>query len=337
MESYRSVVSTPKKAKKANTFHSTSIVPTDQDFRPGDFVVLRDESNQDQAPVWRFDSKTLLQRFNVSGKDENGETLYKSANLFSGYIASNRNRYASVAVKFISSEGSSTVVKVIQSASPDQQDGINPEIRKRSYGETSQFQENFEVYIQALISQCLDANFLDEVFNDADEYFVSNIEKVDSVTLLRKDKVMNGVSWSMRFQQALSTWPCLNDLGASAVQDAKCGVCDHEKATTMMQMFGQPYHQNTLKPVPPSEQASMNRNFSVCSKCSRLAQLYHKLYHQKQTMFTICAEVVDSRKKNSPGLDTTRMLNELLADDQWLETQFRKMQDLWADADTFVR
>merc|ERR1719225_500447 len=84
MESYRSVVSTPKKAKKASTFHTTSIVPTDQDFRPGDFVVLRDESNQDQAPVWRFDSKTLLQRFNVSGKDENGETLYTSANLFSG-------------------------------------------------------------------------------------------------------------------------------------------------------------------------------------------------------------------------------------------------------------
>ena len=30
MESYRSVVSTPKKAKKANSFHTTSIVPTDQ-------------------------------------------------------------------------------------------------------------------------------------------------------------------------------------------------------------------------------------------------------------------------------------------------------------------
>ena len=40
------------------------------------------------------------------------------------------------------------------------------ELRVRSRSETQQFQENFEVYIQALISQCLDSNFLDEVFND---------------------------------------------------------------------------------------------------------------------------------------------------------------------------
>ena len=40
------------------------------------------------------------------------------------------------------------------------------ELRIRSRAETQQFQENFEVYIQALISQCLDSNFLDEVFND---------------------------------------------------------------------------------------------------------------------------------------------------------------------------
>ena len=40
------------------------------------------------------------------------------------------------------------------------------ELQIRSRTETQQFQENFEVYIQALISQCLDSNFLDEVFND---------------------------------------------------------------------------------------------------------------------------------------------------------------------------
>ena len=47
----------------------------------------------------------------------------------------------------------------------------------------------------------------------SDEYFVSNIEKVDSVTLLRKDKLLTGVTWTLRFQHALTVWPCLNDLG----------------------------------------------------------------------------------------------------------------------------
>ena len=61
------------------------------------------------------------------------------------------------------------------------------------------------------------------------------------------------------------------------------------------------------------------QNFNVCKKCIRLAQLYHKLQHQKHKMFIVCSDVVETRKKNAPELDTTRMLNELLADDSWLE------------------
>merc|ERR1712147_618693 len=51
------------------------------------------------------------------------------------------------------------------------------EIRSKSHEETRQFQENFEVYMQTLISQCLDANFLTEIFSEEDDYFVSNIER----------------------------------------------------------------------------------------------------------------------------------------------------------------
>ena len=87
------------------------------------------------------------------------------------------------------------------------------EVTANSKKETAQFQENFEVYMQTLISQCLDSNFLHEIFSEADEYFVTNIEKVDSVTLLRKDKLLTGITWTLRFQHALTVWPCLNNLG----------------------------------------------------------------------------------------------------------------------------
>jgi len=310
---------------------ATQLVPEGQEFKTGDFVMLTTDAERDNAPIWRLDSKTLLQRYNpLPGSSSNGDCLHKSANLFTGFVQSNRERYASVAVKFVSVDSNSYTVKVIKSAS-------DTELRTRSRNETGQFQENFEVYIQALISQCLDANFLDEVFSDQDEYFVSNIEKVDSVTLLRKDKVMNGVSWPARFRRAVSTWPFLNDLGEAAAQESKCGACERDKTSTMIQMYGQPYNQNTLKPVPPDEQASLNRNFSVCQKCSRIAALFHRLHHQKHRMFSECNDVVEGRKKANPALDTTKILNELLANDKWLEQQFKKMQDVWADADTFVR
>ena len=42
-------------------------------------------------------------------------------------------------------------------------------------------------------------------------------------------------------------------------QDTKCGACERDRAGTMVQMYGQPYHPNTLKTVPPDDQASLNR------------------------------------------------------------------------------
>ncbi len=40
------------------------------------------------------------------------------------------------------------------------------EIRMRSKADSSKYQDDFEVYVQALISQSLDTNFLEEVYAD---------------------------------------------------------------------------------------------------------------------------------------------------------------------------
>ena len=43
--------------------------------------------------------------------------------------------------------------------------------RLKSYEDSNQYQESFDVYVQALISQCLDPDFLVEVIRDQGTYF----------------------------------------------------------------------------------------------------------------------------------------------------------------------
>lgn len=46
----------------------------------------------------------------------------------------------------------------------------------------------------------------------------------------------------------------------SLLQDGvRCGACDRDRAGTMISLYGQPYDPTTLKTVPPSEEAVMNR------------------------------------------------------------------------------
>ena len=62
----------------------------------------------------------------------------------------------------------------------------------------------------------------------------------------------------------------------------------------------------------------------MCEDCGILCSLYHRLVHMKQKLYVMCAEIVEKRKEDSPGIDTTQILNQLLADDVWLETVCKK-------------
>ena len=62
-----------------------------------------------------------------------------------------------------------------------------------------------------------------------------------------------------RFTHGITTWPCLNELGPESCSSTMCGACEKGKATTQLQMFGQPYNNNTLATLPPKPEAMLNR------------------------------------------------------------------------------
>ena len=43
-------------------FNETKMIPSNQDLKDGDFVILKDQLNLDQASIWRFDGEDMVQR-----------------------------------------------------------------------------------------------------------------------------------------------------------------------------------------------------------------------------------------------------------------------------------
>lgn len=56
----------------------------------------------------------------------------------------------------------------------------------------------------------------------------------------------------------------------------------------------------------------------MCRICQAKVALYNKVAHQKYLMFLECARRVADKRVADPHKDTTIILNELLADETWL-------------------
>lgn len=148
--------------------------------------------------------------------------------------------------------------------------------------DAEKYQDNFEVYIQTLISQALDSNFLTEIFQEqgtsficiiirtvcrkfslikyfshlfcVDDYFLSNVKTVDEVTEERKRRLLSTTEWRSNVINAISTWPCLNvlkDLTSTEYKDKLCAGCQQPKIYARVLLYGQPYNATTLEGSPP--------------------------------------------------------------------------------------
>ncbi|XP_078047947.1 uncharacterized protein LOC144475688 isoform X2 [Augochlora pura] len=299
-------------------------------FKSGEFVVIKTDLSEEYPALWRIDGKTLLQKYEPF--KSNGKTLYRNISTYSGWAPQNRHIYQQVPVKFWQQGKTETVVEFLRNEMiVDDNEGIDKYMK-----ETEKYQDNFEVYIQTLISQALDSNFLTEIFQEQDDYFLSNVKTVDEITEERKRSLLSTTKWRLNVVNAISTWPCLDvlkDLPSTEYKGKSCAGCQYSKIHARVLLYGQPYNATTLEGSPPDPRIPQEKDFLLCRVCQAKVALYNKVAHQKYLMFLECARRVADKRVADPNKDTTIILNELLADETWLNQLFKEVRTIWAEID----
>ncbi|CAH2062863.1 unnamed protein product, partial [Iphiclides podalirius] len=317
-------------------------------YQSGEFVAIKTDLNEMWPAIWRVDGKTLLQKYEPF--EENGKVLYRNISTYAAWNPENKKLYTQVPVKVRSQSHLETTVELLRSELP--LDDCNF-IEKRML-ETQMYQENFEVYIQTLISHALDPNFLTEIFQEQDEYFLSNVKTVDEVTETMKARVSFAAAGAVAggaaagaaggaagagaggraLDAAAATWPGLSV--SAGVGAGGCRACARPAAARLL-LYGQPYNPATLEPVQPDARLAYEKEFLVCGTCCGRVQLYSRISHQKYLMYAECSKRVADKRMQNPSKDTTLILNELLADEVWLSQLFRDVRHSWAEAESWER
>ncbi|XP_077285720.1 uncharacterized protein LOC143910943 isoform X2 [Arctopsyche grandis] len=326
-----------KKLNQQRTLHhSTPIIQQTMNPRPGEeipyqageFLAIKAELSEAWPAIWRVDGKNLLQKFEPF--DQNGNILYRSISTYIAWNSENKKLYIQVPVRMRIQNHTETVVELMRNEDDDF-------VEKRMQ-DTATYQDNFEVYIQTLISHALDPNFLTEIFQEQDEYFLSNVKTVDDITEERRRRIAGtGLMWSRSLEMALNTWPCLNSTELAPSTTSLCSSCRISRATHRLQLYGQPYNPATLEPCQPDPRMAYEKEMVMCRPCANKVELFSRISHQKYLMFGECNKRVAEKRLHDPHKDTTLILNELLADEPWLSQLFRDVRQSWAEAEFLER
>ncbi|KAF2356134.1 protein of unknown function DUF4211 [Trinorchestia longiramus] len=314
-------------------------------FKTGDFVMAKKDLELDQPPIWRIDGKSLLQKFQAFEKDS--KVLYRNISTYSGWTSQGKTLYMPVKTKFIFQSRYDIVVELVDESNSSSGAAADPTalpseeaakttavisrvpataLSKQPISipeELNQHMPTFEIFLQTLISQALDNNFLSEIYEENDEYFVDRVKVMEELTAERKQKMRSIVTWVDNFWKSLEVWPSVNVMSSTGKNT--CDACYQASCNKLALFYGQPYDDITLKAREEAEKEAPTKNYNVCDQCAKLCELYSTLCHRKYDYFSKCKATVTNIRVSQPSKNTTTILRELLGNDAWITGLFRNM------------
>jgi len=301
-------------------------------MRTGDFVVSHDEMHMELPMIWRIEGKSLLQRFQPTQQD--GNTVYVNTSSYSAWNPTVKQKFHGVDVRIVGcSRTKITVEKLgLTKSNPSANQNGDVAIVEKSRpppldGSIYQHQENFEVFIQTLISQSLDPNFIAEIIKEKDDYFLTHVQAIDDVCTQKKARFCSKIKWDTNVIRCIENFPSLSVVPLKNEHDLRCRLCNDNWSSYMFTFSGDPYDPQTLEIRDPVD--IKQTKHAACESCRDRVILFSRLHHSKYHFFLRCQKKVEEMRTLDETKESHIILEECLQDNDWIQILFDELQDIW--------
>jgi len=127
--------------------------------------MLKTDFKWQKSPcLWRIDGKNLLQKYEPILHQ--GGSAYRNISTYSSWNLNNKGLYVPIETEFSFQSKSETVVSFDPTTVTLP---VREDIAKKIYDEGVAILDTFKIYLQTLLSQALDSNFLTEITKENGE------------------------------------------------------------------------------------------------------------------------------------------------------------------------
>ncbi|XP_057381861.1 uncharacterized protein LOC130704459 [Daphnia carinata] len=292
--------------------HNASLL--EKGFDSGKFIMLKSDLKTQKSPsIWRIDGKNLLQKY--ESISYNDGVAYRNISTYSSWMASNRGLYVPIEVEFSVQSKSETIVtfnrnKVMLPVEDGMMEALNEE--------ANSIMDTFQIYLQTLMSQALDSNFVKEIVKEQDDYFLTSIAAVEDHWILPKRNMLKEIiKMKKPFQELIETHPGL-ELRCVTSGDKSCDSCNGRNPTRSFEFHPLSYSFDTLDIM---EGKPSNKTYRLCLSCTDRILLYHELFHMRYHLFICCQKKVNQYDQR----DGPAALTASLADQAWKSLMHRRV------------